>query len=104
LWTDITAAYEFSDRGSYETLFQACAAADRAERCRVAIDRDGEMIRTRTGEREHPLLKAEMAARGFVVRTLARLGLDLEPVRPGPGRPPGGVGISWQDLHHGDEA
>lgn len=97
LWADITAAYEFSDRASYETLFQACAAADRAERCRVAIDRDGELVRTRTGEREHPLLKAEMAARGFVVRTLARLGLDLEPVRPGPGRPPGGgVGISWQ--------
>jgi hypothetical protein len=28
-------------------------------------------------------------ARSFVVRTLARLGLDLEPVRGGPGRPPG---------------
>src|SRR5687767_6336526 len=99
LWGDITAAYEFSDRASYETLFQACAAADRAERCRVAIDRDGELIRTRTGEREHPLLKAEMAARGFVVRTLARLGLDLEPIRPGVGRPSGGgVGIDVRQL------
>jgi len=31
---------------------------------------------------------AKEAARAFVVRTLARLGLDLVPVRPGPGRPP----------------
>jgi hypothetical protein len=30
LWRDIVSAYEFSDRASYETLFQACAAADRA--------------------------------------------------------------------------
>jgi hypothetical protein len=89
LWGDIVAAYEFSDRASYETLFQACTAADRAEACRAQIDRDGELISTNTGSREHPLLKHEIAARSFVVRTLARLGLDLEPVRPGPGRPPG---------------
>ena len=44
LWTDIVAAYEFCDRGSYETLAQACASADRAERCRVQIDADGEVI------------------------------------------------------------
>jgi hypothetical protein len=98
LWSDIVAAYEFSDRASYETLFQACSAADRAEKCRVQIDGDGELIKTKTGFREHPLLKHEIAARSFVVRTLARLGLDLEPVRFGPGRPPGGgVGIGWRD-------
>ena len=99
LWTDITAAYEFSDRASYETLAQACAAADRAERCREQIDADGEMLRTKLGVRDHPLLKHEITARSFVVRTLARLGLDLEPVRAGAGRPPsGGIGLSWKDL------
>ena len=100
LWTDIVRAYEFSDRASYETLAQACAAADRAERCREQIDADGEVIRTKAGPRDHPLLKHEIAARSFVVRTLARLGLDLEPVRAGPGRPGGGaVGVSWEQLH-----
>jgi hypothetical protein len=89
LWRDITAAYEFEDRASYETLAQACAAAERAEKCRVQIDQDGELIRTKAGVRDHPLLKHEIAARSFTVRTLARLGLDLEPVRAGPGRPPG---------------
>ena len=89
LWDDIVASYEFSDRASYETLGQACAAADRAERCREQIDADGECIQVRGGGlRDHPLLKHEISARSFVVRTLARLGLDLEPVR-GMGRPPG---------------
>jgi hypothetical protein len=88
LWRDVTAAYEFGDRASYEALFQAACAAERAEACRKQIDQDGELIRTKAGVREHPLLKAEIAARAFVVRTLGRLGLDLEPVRPGPGRPP----------------
>ena len=99
LWSDITASYEFGDRASYETLAQACAAADRAERCREQIDADGEMLRTKLGVRDHPLLKHEIAARSFVVRTLARLGLDLEPARAGAGRPPsGGIGLSWKDL------
>jgi hypothetical protein len=89
LWNDITGAYEFSDRASYETLYQACVSADRASSLRDLIDEDGEVIRTKLGLRDHPGLKHEIAARSFVVRTLARLGLDLEPVRAGPGRPPG---------------
>jgi hypothetical protein len=89
LWADIVSVYEFGDRASYETLAQACCAADRAESCRKQIDADGELIQTKMGWRDHPLLKHELAARSFVVRTLARLGLDLEPLRGGPGRPPG---------------
>jgi hypothetical protein len=89
LWSDIVAMYEFSDRASYETLALACGAADRADACRAQIDADGELIKVGTGWREHPLLKFELQNRSFVVRTLARLGLDLEPIRSGPGRPPG---------------
>jgi hypothetical protein len=88
LWDDIVSSYEFSDRASYETLAQACSAADRAEKCREQIDADGEVVWMRGVARDHPLLKHEIAARSFVVRTLAKLGLDLEPVR-GMGRPPG---------------
>ena len=92
LWTDIVQSYEFSDRASYETLFQACAAADRAESLRDLIDEQGEVIKTKAGLKDHPALKHELACRAFVCRSLARLGLDLEPIRPGPGRPPGGIG------------
>jgi hypothetical protein len=89
LWHDILAAYEFGDRASIETLAQCCHAADRAARCRRAIDEDGELIRGRNGLREHPLLRTEIANRSFLVRTLQKLGLDLEPTHQTPGRPAG---------------
>jgi hypothetical protein len=93
LWRDVVAAYEFSDRASYETLSQACAAADRAARCAEQINADGELLKTRAGPRAHPLLRDELANRAFSVRCLEKLGLDLEPVRT-MGRP-GGAATGW---------
>src|SRR5262249_17884745 len=94
LWAAVQGQYNIRDAGGVELLKQACQAADRAERCRKAIDLDGELVeQPNGGTREHPLLKAEIAARSFVVRTLTRLGLDVEPVRQ-PGRPPGGIGVA----------
>ena len=70
-------------------LAQACAALDRSEECAAAIARDGVTMRLKAGlSKDHPLLKHELAARAFVVRTLGRLGLDVEPIRP-VGRPSG---------------
>lgn len=89
LWRNVVRDYAFNDVGSVETLKQTCAAVDRAEDCRRQIEEDGLMIRTRTGVKEHPLLRHELTARSLAIRMLARLGLDLEPVRSGPGRPPG---------------
>jgi hypothetical protein len=97
LWRDIVSSYEFSDRASYETLFQACAAADRASKLRSLIDEAGEVVWVKDVIRDHPALKHEIANRSFVVRTLARLGLDLEPLRSGPGRPPTGIGWTGRD-------
>jgi hypothetical protein len=88
LWKRVVETFAFDDPGSFEVLFQACAALDRAERCREQIDRDGEMIKAKTGLRSNPLLRDELQNRAFLVRALARLGMDLEPVRA-PGRPPG---------------
>ena len=84
--------FEVADAAGLEMLCSACAALDRAEACRATIDRDGEIIRSKAGPREHPLLKHELAARSFVVRTLARLGLNFEPIKL-PGRP--GAGVGW---------
>ena len=86
IWTAIVAEFEFDNRASLETLFQACSAADRAEACRQQIEADGVVLKTRTGLRDHPLIKHEIAARALCVRTLARLGCDLEPLHSG--RPP----------------
>jgi hypothetical protein len=96
LWSRVMGAYAIADVGGQELLFQACAAADRAESLRKQIARDGEIIGSSTGMlRDHPAIKHELAARAFVVRTLHRLGLDVEPVRSGAGRP-GYGGIGWR--------
>ena len=90
LWRRVHADYNIEDVGGLEMLAQAAAMVDRAESCRQMVDQHGEVVKTRTGiVREHPALRAELSARAFVVRTLARLGLDVEPVRP-LGRPTGG--------------
>ena len=92
------AAYQIDDEGGRELLTLACEALDRAESLRQQIQRDGEVIATRMGIRNHPALKHELANRSFVSKTLVRLGLDVEPVR-GIGRPGHGLGIesTWRE-------
>ena len=92
LWDRVMSEYDISDSGGLEMLCQACQALDRAEALRSEIDRDGEVIRDRGGIREHPALKHELASRSFVVRALARLNRNVEPLRPSAGRPPGPQG------------
>jgi hypothetical protein len=87
LWDRVNSEYAIEDAGGVAMLTLACSALDRASRCREQIDKDGELVHTKSGAREHPLIKAELAAMAFVVRTLARLGLNFEPVRSGVGRP-----------------
>jgi hypothetical protein len=97
LWGAIQREYRVTDVGGIELLMQACLAADRMQGLTDQIDADGVMIRTKVGARANPLLKEELAARGFIVRTLARLGVseEIKPI----GRPPTG-GIGWRP--HGD--
>ena len=97
LWRRVTDTYCIDDSGGVELLFQACAAADRAESLRRQIDETGEAIHSRSGLRDNPLLKHEIAARSFVTRTICRLGLSVEPVRGGVGRPATGFGTGVTD-------
>jgi hypothetical protein len=92
LFDRVLREYDVSDVAGRELLTLACQSLDRAEALRDAIDRDGEMLMMRNGGmREHPGIKPELANRAFVVKTVGRLGLDLEPLRTtGPGRPPKG--------------
>jgi hypothetical protein len=88
LWARINAEYRIEDAGGRELLGLACLARDRAATCREQIDQDGELLKTKNGFREHPLLRAELAAMAFCVKTLRALGLDVEPLRATSGRPP----------------
>src|SRR5262249_46644846 len=77
----INADYEIVDAGGIEMLANACAALDNAEAFAKQIKRDGLMVRSKTGSREHPLIRHELAARAFVVKTLKSLGLDVEAIK-----------------------
>jgi type II secretory pathway component PulM len=81
--------YHIDDIGGLEILAQACAALDRAEQCAAEVDHDGCTIQTKSGLREHPALKGELANRAFICRSLQRLGINMEQLRPTTGRPPG---------------
>jgi len=73
LWNAVHGAYAIDDVGGLELLCLACQALDRAERCREAIDRDGEMVAAPNGGlKSNPLLRDELANRAFIARTLDR--------------------------------
>ncbi len=80
--------YGIADAGGVELLAQACAAVDRAEALADCVSRDGVMIYGKYGPKAHPALKEELAARAFVCRTLVRLGINVEAIKP-LGRPGG---------------
>jgi Phage terminase, small subunit len=91
LWNEIQREYAITDTGGVEVLAQICAALDRAEQLSEAIQRDGALVPTSngTGMRGHPAIKDELSCRTFIVRSLARLGINVSVVPPrGPGRPP----------------
>jgi hypothetical protein len=93
LWKAVLAEYQIEDSAGLAMLAQACIALDRAEQCRAAIEKDGVVIRARSGPpKDHPALKHELGFRSFTVRTLQKLGLDVEPIGR-VGRPSNPFGI-----------
>jgi hypothetical protein len=58
------------DSAGIEMLTQVCQALDRAEALHELIEKQGAIITVRGVQWEHPALKAELANRAFVVRTL----------------------------------
>jgi hypothetical protein len=89
LWNRVVREFDMRDVGGSEILCLAGQALDRAEELAERIRIDGLMVRTKTGLRTHPAIREELSARNLTARLLARLGLDLEPVRTTMGRPPG---------------
>ena len=82
LWNSVQTAYRIDDVGGIELLAQACAASDRVEALAERITTDGEVVQTRAGPKAHPALRDELAGRAFIVRTLERLGLNVEAIKP----------------------
>src|SRR5262245_46284559 len=95
LWDRIQREYRIDDCGGTELLYQACAATDRVEALAEAIARDGEVVHSRSGvPRSHPSIRDELQLRAFIVKTIEKLGINFEAIKP-LGRPSGwspGVG------------
>jgi hypothetical protein len=88
LWQLVQSQFRVDDAGGILLLTQCCLAADRVARLKKLIDRDGELLKRPDGTiRSNPLLRDEIQARAFIARCISRLGLDLQPVQHGSGRP-----------------
>jgi hypothetical protein len=85
LWDDVMEEADVGDTGGMTSLMHVCLAEDRLALVERQIAEDGEVVMTRAGPKEHPLLKIELQLRSFIVRSLQRLGLEVRPL----GRPPG---------------
>jgi hypothetical protein len=93
LWRDVHHQYTIEDAGGVELLYSACEARDRLDQIGQEIARDGVVIRTKHGIKDNPLIRHEVALRAFIVKTIERLGINLEAVKS-VGRPGIGFGVS----------
>ena len=87
---DILEEYNIDDSAGLRILDTACEAFDRMREAQRAIKRDGMSVQDRWGQlKAHPLCSVERDARAQFLAALKALNLDLEPLKTGPGRPPG---------------
>lgn len=90
-WRRVQAEYGISDIGGLALLEEICAAVDRVRSLTEQINTDGPAIRARGSLRSHPCLQAEIQNRAFIARSLERLGISAQEVKPvGPPTKPSG--------------
>ena len=88
-WAAITREWELEEPQRL-VLAQALRALDRLVEAQTILDKDGLMLKDRFGQsKAHPLLTVERDARSGLLRALAELKLDYEPINHTVGRPPG---------------
>lgn len=89
-WLRLQGEYGIEDEAGRLLLMTAMEAFDRMRLAQNAVKRKGATFEDRFGQlRAHPLLSVERDARAQMLAALKALNLDLEPLRDGPGRPPG---------------
>ena len=86
MWRRLQSEYALEDAGAVVLPGLLCRNLQLARECRERVEQDGKV--TPAG-REHPLLKVMRDADKAAATALRALNLDLEPLRSGPGRPPG---------------
>lgn len=90
LWKDIQSEYQIDDAGGLRLLRTCCEALDQMRRAEAAVKAEGATYRDRYGGlKPHPLLGTVRDSRAAMMKSMQLMNLDLEPLRSGPGRPPG---------------
>jgi P27 family predicted phage terminase small subunit len=89
-WRKLRDEYAIDDVAGLLLLQTAMEAFDRMRAAQAAIEEEGATVVDRFAQvKGHPLLCVERDARASMMAALKALNLDLEPLRDGPGRPPG---------------
>lgn len=90
LFAAIAEDYDIEDSAGLALLTTACECLDRMRAAQARIAEDGEVTVDRYGSlKAHPAVQIEKDSRNGFMAALKQLNLDLEPLRDGPGRPPG---------------
>ncbi len=88
-WDRIVSGWDL-DPAALLVLTAALESFDRMTEAQEVIRRDGSVIEDRFGiPKQHPATYIERDSRSSMLRAIKQLGLDLEPLQAGPGRPPG---------------
>ena len=89
-WRRLLEEYAIDDEAGLLTLLIAMEAFDRMREAQALVGQEGATILDRFGQlKSNPMLVVERDSRGQMLQALRSLNLDLEPLRDGPGRPPG---------------
>ena len=78
LWGKLVREYRIDDEHGKAVLGVACRSADRAESCRLAVEKAGLTVKDRFRQtRPHPLLAVERGARAQMLQALKQLSLPI---------------------------
>jgi phage terminase small subunit len=89
-WRSIVDEYSVQDSAGLALVTTAAECMDRMRAAQAAIATHGEVVIDRYGAPKlNPASVLEKDSRNGLLAALKALNLDLEPLRDGPGRPPG---------------
>lgn len=90
LFVAVQAEYSVDDAAGLALLTTACECLDRMRAAQAAIAEHGEVVTDRYNQvKVNPACTLERDSRNGFLAAVRALNLDLEPLNPKPGRPPG---------------
>jgi P27 family predicted phage terminase small subunit len=90
LWRKLQEEYGITDEAGLLILRTGLEAFDRMRQAQEILSNQGMTTTDRFGQpKAHPMTTVERDSRAAMLAALKQLNLDIEPLKDGPGRPPG---------------